>query len=90
MDMKKESVCGFNKKKKSRNNWEIEMDFIRQYGHFVDGWIMKEALKGEDFFINRALFQIHSRSVLYIQFIKGIVKSRAIFLFPEFYEEYAL
>ncbi|KAK1390225.1 hypothetical protein POM88_018403 [Heracleum sosnowskyi] len=42
---------------------EIKLDFIRSMGHLVDSWILVEALKGEDFFINRALFQIHSRSL---------------------------
>lgn len=42
---------------------DIERNFIKSNGHLVNSWILKEALTGEDFFINRALFQIHSNSL---------------------------
>lgn len=41
----------------------VELNFIQSNGHLVDSWILKEALKGENFYINRALYQIHSRSL---------------------------
>lgn len=47
----------------SKKNWRIERDFIKQQAHLVDDWILLEALNGVDLFINRALFQIHSRSL---------------------------
>lgn len=41
----------------------VVFDFIRSNEKWVDKWILAEAMKGEDFYINRALFQIHSGSL---------------------------
>lgn len=41
----------------------VELDLLKSQGHLVDGWILREALKGEEFYVNRALYQIHSRSL---------------------------
>lgn len=58
-------------KEKVTSNTESEFNFIKSNGALVDAWILKEALKGEDFFVNRALFQIHSRSLESAKFNSG-------------------
>ncbi|KAL1805264.1 hypothetical protein ACET3Z_028332 [Daucus carota] len=41
----------------------IERDFIEQYAHLVDENVLPEALKGVDQYVNKALYQIHSRII---------------------------
>lgn len=43
--------------------WKVEREFIANNHHLVDNWVLEEALKGEIFYINRALGQIHERSL---------------------------
>lgn len=46
-----------------KENSKIENDFITNHAHLVDPWILKKTVKGIEFYINRALYQIHSRSL---------------------------
>ncbi|KAL8135429.1 hypothetical protein AgCh_010178 [Apium graveolens] len=45
-------------------DYNADIKFIRSNAHLVDEWILKEAIKGEEFYINQALFQIHSSAVV--------------------------
>lgn len=45
-----------NKRKLSSYIQLAELEFINANSNLVDKWILREALKGEDFYINRALY----------------------------------
>lgn len=49
--------------KKVHKAFSVEFDFLKNHGHLVDECILKEALKRENFFINKALGQIHERNL---------------------------
>lgn len=59
---RKESKVVDTNKKNHKANF-VELEFLKGQEHMVDEWILKEALEGEDFFTNRALGQIHERSL---------------------------
>lgn len=58
-----EKECESDQKSKTIDIWLAERNFIMIYASFVDDWILKQTLKAIEFYINRALFQIHFRGM---------------------------